>query len=55
MNNKAKGEKIRAIKRSVSAPKSELLRVVNRLDEVSPREGERLMRIIARLETWQNS
>jgi hypothetical protein len=47
-------EKIQHIKQECNRPKSELIRLLSKLEEVSPAQAEKLSKIIGRLEVWQN-
>ena len=49
-----KPEKVRAEKSRISVPKSALLQIANRLDDISPRDAGKLRTIIAKLEDFQN-
>jgi hypothetical protein len=40
-------------KKEISFPKSELLRIWRKLDQYSPAQAEKLMKIIIRLEAFQ--
>ncbi len=50
-----KKELIKQIKHDVNNPKSELIRLQSRLEEISKSQAEKLGKIIGRLENWQNS
>ena len=50
----SKHEEIERIKQECNHPKSELIRLLSKLEEVSPTQAEKLSKIIGRLETWQN-
>ena len=50
----AKKEKIQHIKQECNHPKSELIRLLSKLEEVSPAQAAKLDKIIGRLEAWQN-
>ena len=52
MNNK---EKVDEIKHNVNEPKSRLIRILSKLEEINPKEAEKLSKIIMKLEAWQNS
>jgi hypothetical protein len=45
---------LNTLKREISSPKSALLRIVNQMESVSPKQAEQLSKIIARLESFQN-
>ena len=49
-----KAIKIMMIQSEVNSPKSRLLSLMNDMFEVCPAEAEKLGKIIARLEDWQN-
>ena len=51
---KQQREEVRRIKNSVSFIKSDLIRTASKLRELSPREADKLDRIIFKLEGWQN-
>ena len=55
MNRKEKQELIANIKKSMNFVKSDLIRAAQQLREVSESEANKLDRIIARLERWQNA
>lgn len=48
-------EQLRAFKKMATEPKSALIRLHSELSNLNQREADRLGRIIARLEGWQNS
>ena len=52
MNNK---EKVDEIKHDVNEPKSRLIRILSKLEEINTKEAEKLSKIIMKLEAWQNS
>lgn len=47
-------EELKRLKSELNSPKSKLLYLANRIEEISPAQGEQLLKIIARLEDWQN-
>ncbi|MES2688080.1 MAG: hypothetical protein V4706_14755 [Pseudomonadota bacterium] len=47
-------KKLADLKREINQHKSRLLDIARRVEGVSPRQGEQLLRILARLEDWQN-
>jgi hypothetical protein len=47
-------EELKHLKREASSPKSRLIDLIRRIEAISPREGEKLSKIVARLEDWQN-
>lgn len=53
--NKQQRETLAQQKHEASAPKSELIRILSRVEECSAREARRLSRVIELLEAWQNS
>lgn len=48
-------ETLRNAKGEASRAKSELLRILDKVQDASPREARRLETIIGKLETWQNT
>lgn len=51
---KAHRERLRGLKHEASPLKHKLIRLAQDVRELSPREADRLEKIIARLEAWQN-
>ena len=51
---RTKPEKVRVEKLRISSPKSALLQIASRLDEISPRDAGKLRTIVAKLEDFQN-
>jgi len=50
-----KKEKIAYIKSECNGPKSDLMRLHSKLQDISPSHAAKLDKIIAELEYWQNS
>ena len=53
--NETKRERASNIKHEASRPKGELMRLLDKMAEVSAPEARKLERIIGKLETWQNT
>ncbi len=54
MNRKEKQEQVKFLKHEMNSPKEELMRLRDRLMEVSPSQAEKLGVLIGRLEDFQN-
>ena len=52
---KQQREELIHLRREASQAKSRLIALASRIDAISPRQGEQLGKIIARLEDWQNA
>jgi hypothetical protein len=55
MNKKIKIANTKYYKHEANRVKNELIKIANRMEEFNRPEAERLNRIIARLECWQNN
>lgn len=51
---KSQREELKRLKSEISQPKSRLLDLLRRVEQISPSQGDQLARIIGRLEDWQN-
>lgn len=51
---KQQAEELKHLKHELSQPKSRLIDIARRIEAISPRQGEMLGKIIARLEDFQN-
>ena len=51
---KVQREELKHLKSEVNSPKHDLMRIMRRIDEISPRQGDEMGKIIGRLEWWQN-
>jgi len=51
---KQQSQELKRLKHELNSPKSQLLYLARRIEECSPAQGEQLMKIICRLEDWQN-
>jgi hypothetical protein len=52
---KTEREQLKGLKREATSIKSSLLRLASEIDNICPREAERLSNIVGRLESWQHS
>ena len=52
---KQQREKLKRLKSELSFPKSRLISLLQDIESISPAQGEKLARIIARLEDFQNA
>ena len=50
---KQQREDLMHLKREVNSPKSELIDLIRKIEEISPREAEKLSKIVGKLESWQ--
>lgn len=51
---KQQAEELKHLKREISQPKTRLIAIQRRIEELSPRQGAQLGTIVGRLEYWQN-
>jgi hypothetical protein len=46
-------EELAHIKREANSPKSDLIDLIRKLEVISPKEAEKLSKIVGKLENWQ--
>jgi hypothetical protein len=46
-------EELQHLKREANSPKSDLIDLIRKIEEISPKEAENLTKIVAKLESWQ--
>jgi hypothetical protein len=51
---KEQREELRHLKSEVNSPKSRLIDILSKLEQISPSQAKQLGQIIGRLEHWQN-
>ncbi len=51
---KEQRKELKSLKSRLSQPKSDLIRIASQISAISPKQGDELLRIIGRLESWQN-
>jgi hypothetical protein len=46
-------EELQHLKREANSPKSELIDLIRKIEAISPKEAEKLTKIVGKLENWQ--
>jgi len=54
MMTKQDQDKLKHLKSEINQQKSHLLQIASRISDISPKQGDQLYNIIAKLESWQN-